>query len=173
MNTIKSAFGKYEISGKPAGADIIVGNSFGTSTHLESSNAAIARFILANEQGQPIVVDQTLADAFPQSRLLDVVVDGAVSNNIGTVGGSWGILVEAKEYMANNNLSHPMIAAQAFHVGRVAMQAEKLGMMNIVIPEGLPRGFDPSSEQPWTRSLGAWVTREIIGSFLLRAQGRL
>lgn len=173
MNIIESAFGKYETSGKVTDADIIVGNSFGTSTHSESSNAAIARFILANEQGQPIVVDRTLAGAFPYSRLLDVVVDGAVSNNIGTVGGSWGILVEAKKYMNDNELSHPMMAAQAFHVGRVAMQAEKLGMTNIVIPEGLPRNFDISSEQPWTRSLGAWVPREIIGSFVLRGQGRL
>jgi hypothetical protein len=173
MNIIESAFGKYEISGKPTDADIIVGNSFGTSTHPESSNAAIARFILANEQGQPIVVDRTLADAFPQSRLIDVVVDGAVSNNIGTVGGSWGILVEAKRYMDDNELSHPMMAAQAFHVGRVAMQAEKLGMTNVIIPEGLPRNFDLNSEQPWTRSLGAWVPREIIGSFVLRSQNRL
>lgn len=51
MNIIESAFGKYEVSGTPTDADIIVGNSFGTSTHPESSNAAIARFILANEQG--------------------------------------------------------------------------------------------------------------------------
>lgn len=174
MNIIESAFGKYKTSDEVTDADIIVGNSFGTSTHAESPNAAIARFILANEQGQPIVVDRTLADAFlPKSRLLNIVVDGAVSNAVGSIGGSWGILVEAKEYMDENELSHPMMAAQAFHVGRVAMQAEKLGMTNIVIPKGLPRNFDQSSEQPWTRSLGAWVPREIIGSFVLRGQGRL
>lgn len=96
-----------------------------------------------------------------------------MSNNVGTVGGSWGILVEAKEYMDDNNLSRPMMAAQAYHVGRVAMQARKLGMTDIVIPEGLPRNFDLTSEQPWTRSLGAWVPREIIGSFVLRSQSRL
>jgi len=173
MNIIKSALGKYEASGRAPDADIIVGNSFGTSVHPESPNAAIARFILANEQGQPIVVDRTLADAFPQSRLLDVVVDGPVSNNVGTVGGSWKVLVEAKKYMDENKLSHPMMAAQAFHVGRVAMQAEELGMTNIVIPEALPRNFDPNSDQFWTRSLGAWVPREVIGSFVLRGQRRL
>ena len=173
MNIIESAFGKYEISGKVADADIIVGNSFGTSIHSESPNAAIARYILANEQGQPIVLDRTLADAFPQSTQLDVVVEGDVSNTVGSVGGSWGVLVEAKKYMDEAELHRPLMAAQAFHVGRVAMQAMKLGMVDVIIPDGLPRDFDKQSEQPWTRSLGLWVPREVIGSFVLRRQGRL
>lgn len=173
MNILESALGQYEITGNKTDADIIVGNSFGTSTHPLSPNGAIAQFILDNEHGQPIVVDRTLADAFPQSRLLDIVVDGAVSNTVGSVGGSWGILLEAKEYMEEEGLTHPLMAAQAFHVGRVAMQATKLGMENIVVPKGLPRNFDVGSEQPWTRSLAAWVPREVIGSFVLRRQGRL
>jgi hypothetical protein len=173
MNIIESAFGKYETSGKVADADIIVGNSFGTSIHSESPNAAIARFILANEQGQPIVVDRTLAGVFPESTQLEVVVDGAVSNTVGSVGGSWGVLVEAKKYMDEVELHRPLMVAQACHIGRVAMQAEKLGMANIIIPDGLPGNFDQQSEQRWTRSLGLWVPREIIGSFVLRGQGRL
>ena len=173
MNIVESAFGKYETSGKVADADIIVGNSFGTSIHSESPNAAIARFILANEQGRPIVVDRTLANAFPESTQLDVVVDGAVSNTVGSIGGSWGILVEAKKYMDEAELIRPLMIAQACHIGRVAMQAEKLGMANIIIPDGLPRNFDKQSEQRWTRSLGLWVPREVIGSFVLRGQGRL
>jgi hypothetical protein len=173
MNIIESAFGKYETSGKAADADIIVGNSFGTSIHSESPNAAIARFILANEQGQPIVVDRTLASSFPESTQLDVVVDGAVSNTVGSVGGSWGILVEAKKYMDEVELNHPLMVAQACHIGRVAVQAEKLGMANVIIPAGLPRNFDKQSQQRWMRSVGLWVPREIIGSFVLRGQGRL
>jgi hypothetical protein len=173
MNIIESAFGKYEISGKVTDADIIVGNSFGTSIHSKSPNAAIARFILANEQGQPIIVDRTLAMAFPESTQLDVVVDGAISNTVGSVGGSWGVLVKAKKYMDEVELNRPLMVAQACHIGRVAMQAEKLGMVNIIIPDGLPRSFDEQSEQRWTRSLGLWVSREVIGSFVLRGQGRL
>jgi hypothetical protein len=173
MNIIKSALGDYEVRGTPTNADVIVGNSFGTSVHSESPNAAIAQFILANEEGQPLVVDRTLADAFPQSRLLDVVMDGDVSNTTGTVGGSWGVLVEAKRYMDDNELYYPMMVAQAYHVGRVAMQAEKLGMSNIIIPDGLPRNFDTESGQRWTRSLGLWVPREIIGSVVLKSKGHL
>ncbi|MDB5160562.1 MAG: hypothetical protein JWO99_825 [Candidatus Saccharibacteria bacterium] len=173
MNILSSALGHYEAVGRATDADIIVGNSFGTSIHPESPNAAIARFILANEQGQPIVVDRTLADAFPKSTQLDVVVDGAVSNTIGSVGGSWGILVEAKKYMDEVELSRPLMAAQAFHVGRVAMQAEKLGMTGIIVPEGLPTSFDRASDQIWTRSQVLWVPREVLGSAALKAQGKL
>lgn len=174
MNILRSATGHYEKAGNPADADTIIGHSFGTSTHGESPNGALARFILDNENGQPIIVDRTLADAFPKSTLLDVVVEGAVSNSIGTVGGSWGILVEAKEYMDGAELTRPLMVAQAFHIGRVAMQAEKIGMRHIIIPEGLPRIFDTeSSQQPWTRSVSNWVPREVAGSLVLRSQGKL
>jgi len=174
MNILRSATGHYEKVGNPADADVIVGHSFGTSTHSESPNGALARFILDSESGQPIVVDRTLADAFPKSTLLDVVIDGAVSNSIGSVGGSWGILVRAKEYMDEAELSQPLMVAQAFHIGRVAMQAEKVGMHHIIIPEGLPRVFDAESKQQlWTRSVSQWVPREVAGSLVLRSQGRL
>jgi hypothetical protein len=174
MHILRSATGHYERVGNPADADVIVGHSFGTSTHSESPNGALAQFILDNENGQPIVVDRTLADAFPKSKLLDVVIDGAVSNSIGTVGGSWGILVSAKEYMDESELAQPLMVAQAFHIGRVAMQAERVGMHHVIIPEGLPTIFDTEcKQQPWTRSVSQWVPREVVGSLVLRSQGRL
>jgi len=169
----RSAIGRYETAGNITDADVIIGHSFGTSTHRDSPNGALAQFILDHDDGQPIVVDRTLADAFPRSTLIDVIVEGAVSNTIGTVGGSWGTLVRAKEYMDTTELSQPLMVAQAFHIGRVAMQAKKIGMNNVIIPEELPEIFDPESEQLWTRSLGLWVPREVLGSFVLRSQGRL
>jgi hypothetical protein len=173
MSILKSATGHYETAGNTADADVIIGHSFGTSIHRESPNGALARFILDNEAGQPIVVDRTLADAFPKSSLLDVVVDGVVSNGIGSMGGSWGILVRAKEYMDATELTQPLMVAQAFHIGRVAMQAEKIGMNNVIIPERLPDIFDKESEQFWTRSSSLWIPREVVGSFKLRGQGKL
>lgn len=173
MNIIKSASGRYETVGNAVDADVIIGHSFGTSTYRESPNGALAQFILDHEDGQPIVVDRTLANAFPKSTQIDVVVEGAVSNATGTVGGSWGILVRAKEYMDEVELLQPLMVAQAFHIGRVAMQAEKIGMNNVIIPEQLPEIFDKESEQLWTRSLSLWVPREVVGSFALRSQGKL
>jgi hypothetical protein len=173
MNILKSAIGQYEVTGDIADADVIVGHSFGTSTYRESPNSALAQFILDNENGQPIIVDRTLADAFPKSSLLDLVVGGAVSNSIGTVGGSWEVLVQAKEYMDAIELTRPLMVAQAFHIGRVAMQAERIGMHNVIIPPDLPRIFDEKSKQLWTRSFGLWVPREVVGSFALRSRDQL
>lgn len=173
MNILKSATGHYNQVGNLADADIIIGHSFGTSTHHESPNGALAQFILENENGQPIVVDRTLADAFPKSQLIDVVVDGAVSSVTGSTGGSWEILKAAKDYMCTEELECPLLVAQAFHIGRVAMQAEKIGMANIIVPADLPTVFDKESNQVWTRSAGLWVPREVAGSFALRYQGKL
>lgn len=173
MNILKSALGRYECSGDPAHADVIVGASFGTSTHRKSPNGALAEFILEIEDGQPIVVDRTLAESFPNPRLPDIVVDDAVSNAMGSVGGSWDILSRAKEYMDEEKFNRPLLVAQAFHIGRVAMQAEKIGMHNRIIPSGLPTIFDRESDQLWTRSVGLWVPREVIGSFALRYQDKL
>ena len=173
MNILKSATGHYEQAGNPDDADIIVGHSFGTSTHPESPNGALARFILDTEDGRPIVVDRTLAQAFPKSHLVDVVVDGAVSNATGSMGGSWETLKVAKEHMGQVGLERPLMIAQAFHIGRVAMQAERIGMDNIIVPANLPTVFDKGSEQAWTRSAALWVPREVVGSWVLRYQGKL
>jgi 4-alpha-glucanotransferase len=62
--------------------------------------------------------------------------------------------------------------AQAYHIGRVAMQAHKLHM-DAIIPADLPDGFDQQSDQVWTRSRNMWVPREVLGSLVLKAQGRL
>ncbi|MGB4957267.1 MAG: hypothetical protein WBO49_02370 [Candidatus Saccharimonas sp.] len=173
MNILKSATGHYETAGNSADADVIIGHSFGTSTHRESPNGALAQFILDHEDGQPIVVDRTLADAFPKSTQLDLIIEGAVSNTTGSVGGSWGILIGAKEFMDQTESVQPLMVAQAFHIGRVAMQAEKIGMHNVIIPEQLPDIFDKESEQFWTRSSSLWIPREVVGSFKLRGQGKL
>lgn len=173
MNILKSATGHYDQLGNPADADVIIGHSFGTSTHHESPNGRLARFILDSEDGQPVVVDRTLAEAFPKSHLIDVVVDGAVSDVLGSTGGSWEILEVAKEYMDTEGLAHPLMVAQAFHIGRVAMQAKKIGMADIIVPANLPTAFDKVSDQVWTRSSALWVPREIAGSFVLRHQHKL
>jgi hypothetical protein len=74
--------------------------------------------------------------------------------------------------MKREDLHTALMVGQAHHIGRVAMQAKKLGIPS-VIPANLPDRFDPESGQLWTRSLGMWLPREIIGSFWLRVQKKL
>ena len=173
MGIVSSAFGHYEIVGNPDDADVIIGNSFGTGTAPGDVNGLLAAYTLNCANGRPIVADRTLVDAFPhRDSNVSHVVEGDISTASGQGLGSWAILVEAQSYMAANELKRPLMIAQAYHIGRVAMQFKKLGMQPIV-PSGLPRNFDTESKQPWTRSLAMWVPREIIGSIVLRAQHKL
>ncbi len=173
MNIVSSALGHYEVTGDPHSAEVIIGHSFGTQVGEDSTNRSIANFILQNAGDRPIVADRTLANAFPgRDEDVDLIVEGAVSNGVGQGVGSWGALVGAKSFMERENLKTALMVGQAHHIGRVVMQAEKLGIASIV-PVNLPNRFDPESEQRWTRSLRMWLPREIIGSLVLRVQGRL
>jgi len=173
MNIVTSALGRYEAIGNPDDADILVGHSFGTMTDDGSVNRQLALAILETADGRPIVVDRNLAHAFPgNTDRIDHVVDGPIANAAGKGVGSWGTLVEAKQFMETNALVRPMMIAQSHHIGRIAMQAEKLGM-DAIIPAGMPDTFDWSSRQLWTRSNVFWLPREIGGSVALRLQGKL
>lgn len=173
MNIIRSALGHYEVSGNPSEADCIIGHSFGTSIGETSINRMLSDFIENYADGRPIVADRMLVNAFPsRDEDVDCVVEGAISNGAGQGVGSWGTLVEAKAFMEREDLKAALMIGQAHHIGRVVMQAKKLGITSIV-PANLPNNFDPESEQRWTRSVGMWLPREIIGSFVLRAQKKL
>ncbi|MEO6513913.1 MAG: hypothetical protein ABIR37_04485 [Candidatus Saccharimonadales bacterium] len=175
MNIVRSAFGYYETTGNPQDADVVIGHSFGTLTDQTSANYALAEFIAEHAQGRPIVADKMLADAFtPDMPKVNRMVEGEISNTFGKGTGTWGTLLRARAYMEGKGLHHPLMVAQAFHIGRVVMQAqtEKIGM-DPIVPANLPRNFDSESKQIWTRSLTLWIPREVFGSFVLRDQGRL
>jgi hypothetical protein len=100
------------------------------------------------------------------------IIEGPRTNAIGQGVGTWGTSYGAKLFMEGKGLYLPLIAAQANHIGRVAMQAEKLEMP-YVLPEDLPAAFEPESTQWQTRSLSAWIVWEMLGSVKLRSQGKL
>lgn len=173
MNILESALGHYEMRGYMGDADVVVGHSFGTLTGEDSVNRYLAEYILENEAGRPIVVDRNLADAFPSDvDKISRIAEGPVSDLAGGGVGTWGTLLVAKDFMKEHGLERPLMVAQACHIGRVAMQARKFAM-NAVIPADLPTNFDAESGQIWTRSKKLWVPREVIGSLVLKVQGRL
>lgn len=173
MNIVRSALGRYEASGDPETADVVVGHSFGTVTDVNGANGEIARFILRNASGRPTVADRVLVDAFPgRDEDVDLVVEGSISNAVGVGVGSWGTLVAAKAFMEREGLKTALMVGHAHHIGRVAMQASKLEISS-VIPANLPSSFDRESQQRWTRSLGWWLPREVLGSFVLRLEHKL
>jgi hypothetical protein len=173
MNIIESARGHYQPHGLINGADVIIGHSFGLATTPKSPNGRLAEFIMRNADDRPIIADQTLVDAFPDPNVVDLAVGGPVSNTTGSEGGTWGVLLAAQEFMKENDLRRPLQVAQAYHIGRIGMQAEKLNMHSI-IPSGLPRNFDHHAwKQWWTRNAALWFMREVPGSIALRRLGQL
>ena len=173
MNIIESARGNYYPIGKISDADCVIGHSFGTMTGPDSVNYALAIYLSERADMRPIIVDRTLADASPkEDEAFAHIVEGEISNSVGKGVGTWGTLVESKKFMAVNELSTALMVAQACHIGRVVKQARKLGIESVV-PKGLPDMFEPHSDQRWTRSKDMWVPREVLGSFVLRVQGKL
>ncbi len=115
-------------------------------------------------------------DRILKSQPLDRInlVDVPISKVPSRSAGSWGMLKFIQQTMKEHGEPelNLIIVAQAHHVGRVAMQARKLGI-NPLIPAGLPRRFDRRSKQLWTRDLGFWVPYELLGSLELKRRGQL
>ncbi len=173
MNIVQSALGHYEVTGNPDDADCVIGNSFGTSVGENSVNRLLATLIIVRAKDRPIIADRTLVNAFPDGDAqVAHVVEGPVTNNFNQGVGTWGTLVEAKQFMESEGLEHAMMTGQAHHIGRIAMQSDKLDI-RFSVPANLPDQFDSESEQPWTRSLLLWLPREILGSLVLRAQNQI
>jgi hypothetical protein len=178
MSLLRGAvMGQYEAAGpsRIAEADCVIAHSFGTSTFPNSVNGQLGLLAAfwANATETPLIADHVLAEALPgHAPELAATTEGEIASATGAGLGTWGTFLAAKEYMARHHLWNPIIVAQAYHVGRTAAQAVKLDMKPI-LPAGLPRQFDRESDQKWTRSRGAWIPREIIGSAWLKATGKL
>lgn len=96
------------------------------------------------------------------------------TSDLTTLGRSRGTkseLLQALDYMEKHDLHSPVLIGQANHIGRIALQAENLGI-NPIVPVGLPEMFDPGSAQPWTQGPIAWAIREAIGVPILRLSNR-
>lgn len=171
MGVVSSALGNYEIVGDPSEGDSVMGVSFGTG----AVNDLIARQVVDYGVGKPKILDVMVGEHYPEAWRSDgmvEVIETEIVNAAMTKGGMWNVLEIANDYMRDNDLSRLVIVGHACHIGRVAMQAQKLGM-NVIVPSGLPRQFDRDSQQFWTRSKGIWVPAELAAAYKLRKRGQL
>lgn len=167
--------GNYETLGNPAEADCVIGQSFGAAEHGPGYvNELLAGYIIDKaEDGLPLLLQSEIANSLAsESRKPSLIIGGNPSTYIGGELDSWAVLLRARAYMEEHDLYRPLLVAQAFHVGRVSLQALKQGMEPI-IPPGLPRQFDSESAQFWTRSQRLWVPRELVGLAYLKARNRM
>lgn len=166
MNVLTAAItGLYTPVGNLLEADCVIGQSFGASEKYPGSvNESLAQYIVAHTTGLPLLLQQEIAEALPEDELHPaLVIRGNPSTSFGGGLTTWEVLQISGRYMESAGLSRPLLVAQAFHVGRVAMQAKRQGLTGLIVPAGLPTDFDPNSIQPWTRSRGRWVRRELLG----------
>jgi len=197
MGILRSAFSHYDTTENLENVgDAVAVFSFGTSIDQGSVNAELAQtgLLLAGER--PLLVDSMIYKALWLSSLVSdvetvhevdtsetlesqpldhiTVLDAAISSLPGRGGGSWEALKGAKQIMADHGIEELdlIIVGQAYHVGRVAMQAKTLEI-NPLMPANLTRRFDRKSKQLWTRGLGLWVPYELLGSLELKRRGQL
>jgi hypothetical protein len=155
--------GRYPLLGDPTDADCVVGHAFGTRTDGPGRvNELLARFLVERVDPRlPWLLQGEIADALPPSAPAPaLVVRGELSTSLGNQVDSWAVFERVRPFLAERGLSRPLLVAQAFHVGRVAREAERQGLRPVV-PAGLPRRFDRASTQRWTRNVALWVSREI------------
>lgn len=157
--------------------DSVIGNSYGTFTSRESVNARIRHYAdeMGRQAGCPVFMDGLLAETTSQLRTTPdpaLVYGGPFPNALGIGGGSFGYLEFALERMYELGLSRPLLVAHSYHVGRLAIQARKLGV-NPLLPPGLPRQFDAKLVQAWTLSPALWLPHELVGAVVLKMQGKL
>jgi hypothetical protein len=125
------------------------------------------------DEALPRVLQGEIADALPPSSCRPaLVIRGELSTSVGNKVDSWAVFEQARSFLAERGLTRPLLVAQAFHVTRVAREAERQGMRPIV-PRGLPRTFDPESTQPWTRNAALWVLREVTGLLYLKSRAKI
>lgn len=139
-------------------------------------NCELAQFVLERYPGLPVFLSPDAAEAFTQINPdfePEAVFAGQISaGTLARAGGSWQEMLQAKDLLAERNLAKPILAGQAFHVGRVALQARKLGV-DVLLPPGLPRSFDPNSSQWWCRNRVLWLCRELPGQVDLHFKGQI
>lgn len=139
-------------------------------------NRELARFVLDRYPELPVFLSRDAAEAFVEINSdfkAETVFEGQISaGTLARAGGSWQEIRQAKELLAERDLEHPVLVGQAFHVGRVALQAKKLGLETLIPPD-LPAMFDPKSSQWWCRNRVLWLCRELPGRMALHVRGQI
>lgn len=177
MNILRSAVsGEYQPIGALGEADVVIGQSFGAGPNGTPGevNERLASFIIDRlDSSLPLILQQEIsASVEDQGGTVEYTIEGDPSTATGGQLDSWSVLGQARDVMAEHGYERPILVTQAFLIGRLSIQAAKLGMQPIV-PVGLPTGFDPDSTQFWTRSQAAWMVREIPGMAYLKLTGKL
>jgi hypothetical protein len=162
----------------PHSLDCIQVHSFGTDISPQGVNSALAHYALHERTWNPLplLADRVAAEALkalPDEIDNLIVVGGHIGDGIRSERpGTWGALVAMKEIMDQQGWNNPELVGHAHHIGRITIQALKLGM-DPRVPSLLPNQFDRSSGQVWTRRRIFWIPYEFAATIKLKHDGQL
>jgi len=159
--------GDYVPQGYVGDADCAIGLGFGLRQNPDGSfdpgagNWALAEYYNRHCSRLPGFVQDDLRRAVVNAawtyRMLSTI------KRFGTIGQratTHDLLEEMIADIRANGFEHPVLVAASHHVPRAVAIADKLGLQ-LIVPSGLPNGFDPKSAQPWTRNGWLWAIKEL------------
>jgi hypothetical protein len=175
-----AATGDYQPVGDAWRADCVVALSFGYSLSGDGAaapgavNERLAAFIGRHAGDKPVIAQYEVAAALSARSEPDMIraVIGGPPTTRETYLNTREVLLEASATMQRSRLGIALLVAHANHLPRVVAAAGAVGM-EFVVPPCLPSLWDTGSEQPWIRSRGRWVTREMPTIALFAARGWL
>jgi hypothetical protein len=149
------------------------GNRIGTAGDLQAGpmNEAIATqaFKFALKHEVPVYAQTEIALQLQAAGMHDVISIDPVTAADGTTTylSTAGVAeqVTSKAQAAREQLGTVGVIAFADHAARAVLTAREAGMTGAAVPKGvrLPRGYDPESNQAWTRSRAAYLPTDLIG----------
>ena len=172
MNHLRSAITvNYDPVANPAEADCVQVHSFGTG--YVNRVLATKALELANDRSAIMADRNAIVELNSLNFPIGISVAGDIGNGItADRPGTWGALLEMRRIMAAHGWERPLLIGHARHIGRITMQAVKLGM-DPIVPTGLPHGLDKNSDQMWTRRLIFWIPYEFAATLKLKLDDQL
>lgn len=121
----------------------------------------------------PVIAQQEITDAIEAESSFKVARTIDAHREAGKYLDTSEYLEQAAGYVDELGLAaNGIVVAHAFHVSRVVAQASKVGL-DLVLAGSLPKGFDPESEQWWTRRRSLWITREVPAILAFKLKGKI
>ena len=161
---VASWTGQYETRGKIADADCVIGLSFGYRGEGKNvtpglSNQDLANVAFKKFSGFPKILQFEIADAYSElgTKEPGKVIRIEKHRKRGKYLDTREVIEQAKLIMDEQGWRKPVILAHPFHMPRVQLVCDRLGIDWIATDVEVGQiEFDPLSTQKWTRDIDHW-----------------
>lgn len=162
---VRGVSGIYELRLDVREADCVFGLGFGlrqTAGNFKpgAGNEALAAYYHRSFPNLPVLMQDDLLEAVnrmqpPYGPLHTVEQFGTLGDRMTT----YRLMKLMQRSMNDKGYERPVLLASSYQVPRAVAIAKKLGL-ELIVPYGLPDGFDPQSSQRWTRNAWRWALKE-------------